>query len=225
MDYLVMPFFRSLSCMAASRRALWLAGGVCLATMLASALGCGNNPSKPSQTAKVQQDPEGEFEWAMTRLERALRLNRPTSAKGIVTKRELEHELFPPSEVEPNYTARVTIFSKASFLHGRREVAKKEKEQPEPEPVPLDDPIAPKDDKYVDFVEIPHTGPGAPPVAPPKIETRSLDSKTVAELTYAEGTWELTDLKLFTLTAEGAWELTEQPELKHQQLWFDYAFQ
>ena len=194
---------------ASRRRTLWIGRHFFLATMLVTAVGCSDNKSDSRQTVGDQQDPEGEFEWAMTRLERALRQSRPTSTEGLVTTRDLEYELFPPSDAKPKYTARVTVVSETSFLHGQRESIKKEEKKPEEKAPKLDDPIAPKEDEYAEFVDIPGVGPGAPPVAPTKIDTRRVDAKSVFELEYVEGTW----------------RLAEAPEQKHEQLWFEYALQ
>ena len=84
------------------------------------ALGC-EKPSvneKPSATSL--EDPVEEFEWGMRRLKRALRLFRPSAAEGLATKRNVEYELIPPEGKQSNYTARVTVTSATSYLHGKR---------------------------------------------------------------------------------------------------------
>ncbi|MGI9430107.1 MAG: hypothetical protein ACR2NM_15715 [Bythopirellula sp.] len=206
----MMPLSSSLTRMATSRRhSLMRVGYLSLATTLVLGLGCGDSQTEPLQTTGVQADPGGEFEWAMTRLERALRLFRPNSAEGLVTKRDLKYEWFPPTDATPNFTARVTVVSETSFLHGRRERVEKEEKPSEKKAAKLDDPLAPKEDGYAEFVDIPGVGPGAPSAPPTRISTRSLDEESVFEMAYVDGKW----------------ELTEQPKLKHEQLWFEYAFQ
>jgi len=167
--------------------------------------GCGESNTAP-QPAVIVEDPVGEFEWGMTRLERALRLFRPSAVGGLsISEREMTHELIPPNDKNSNYTALVTIVSKASFLHGKRLKKKKETSEASKNESKIDDPLSEQDD-YSKFIDIP--GTGSRPVDTPKLETRSLDSTTVFELAYLEGHW----------------KLTKQPEKKHEQIWFEYAF-
>jgi len=185
-----------------------LARFFCLAAILVLSIGfscgCADQPS----VAVVQEDPAGEFEWGMTRLQRALRLFRPSGVDGLnVTERKVEYELIPPDDQNSNYTARVTIVSETSFLHGKRLLQKEEKSAAQAA-LEFEDPLAEETDEYRKLIELPGTGPQAPAVAPTRIEPRSLDSKTVFELAYVQGHW----------------KLTQTPEKKHEQLWFEYAF-
>ncbi len=180
----------------------------CLVMAMLLAIGCGGTNSNQQQEEVTQEDPEGEFEWGMTRLKRALRLSRPGISDGLVTKRDVEYELIPPSGKNSNYSARVTVVSATSFLHGKRKIKKKEKEETAKEEPKLDDPLANKED-FAEYLDIPGTGSRTPAVATAPIDTRSLDSKSVFEMVYTEGKW----------------KLTQQPKLKHEQLWFEYAFE
>jgi len=172
------------------------------------AIGCGGTNSNQQQDGVIQEDPEGEFEWGMTRLKRALRLFRPSSSDGLVTKRDVEYELIPPNNKNSNYAARVTVVSETSFLHGKRKIKKEKKAETIKEEPKLDDPLANKED-FAEYLDIPGTGSRSPIISTPPIDTRSLDSRSIFEMVYAEGKW----------------KLTQQPKLKHEQLWFEYAFE
>ena len=178
-------------------------GLLCLAAIQIFVPGCDSSAKQPSVV--VKEAPIEEFEWGMTLLKRILRLSRPKGVEGInVTNREIQHELFPPSDKNPNYTAVVTVVSKTNFLPGK--FAREKQETPEAaKEFTIDDPLAEKDD-YSEYIKIAGTGPGTKPRA--RIETRSLDNKSVFEMTYLDGHW----------------KLDKQPAKKHEQLWFEYAF-
>lgn len=178
--------------------------------ILAATLGCSNQDANKESLAVVEEDPEGEFAWGMERLERTLRLHRPTGAEGIITTSTLEHELTPPDDDNPRYTARVTILTKSSFMHGRREFKKEIKQIKERKALEFEDLLdSKKKDEPIEIVDIPGAGPQASTEFVPSVESRSLDKKTVFDLVYRDGRW----------------QLTKQPELKHELLWFKYAFQ
>ena len=182
----------------------WRASFYCLAAILTLALGCESHTKQPS-AAVVQEAPVKKFEWGMTLLKRVLRKSRPNGAEGLsVTGREVEYELIPPNDKNPNYTAVVTVVSKTSFLHGKP-TQKKKRESKAAKESEILDPLAEKDD-YTKFIDIAGTGPGTKPLS--RIETRSLHSKSVFEMTYTNGRW----------------KLNKQPEKKYEQLWFEYAF-
>ena len=174
-------------------------------TLLTS--GCGS-PAPSEQQAETKTDPEGEFEWGMRRLDRALRVFKPSGVNGMSVTRELNHKLFPPGDQNPNYTAHVTVSSKTLFLHAKR--IRKANENPsanQQEKSEIEDPYAEKL-TVPDLVDIPGTGSQAPVAAPTRIEPRTIESETLFELVYSEGRW----------------KLSNQPELEHEQLWFEYAF-
>ncbi len=172
-------------------------------------LGCGGSGDEAPASTVVQEDPKGEFEWGMKRLDRALKLFRPGGSEGLrVTDRKLDYQVFPPDANHDHYTARVTVMTEAAFLHGKRKldeeaVAAKPEEGPK-----IDDPLDDKTDELNKLVDLPGAGPQAPASAPARIETRSLENTSVFELAYLDSRW----------------QLTEKPELKHEESWFDYAF-
>ncbi len=188
------------------RTPVW-AGCLCLAAIFAGTIGCGSGSDKPP-TNVVQEDPVGEFEWGMTRLKRALRISRPNGSDGVsISARKVVYKLNPPDDKTPHYTASITITSEASFLHAQRKVKEKEKAKAEKES-DISDPLADKDD-YTKFVDIPGAGPQAPGVAIPILESPTIENKSIFEMAYLNGHW----------------MLTQTPEEKHEQLWFEYAFE
>jgi len=193
-----------------------LAVGVPLATSMLSALGlmfavgCGGTVANPKQAAPISEAPLKEFEWGMKRLERALQLYRPGGSKGLnITDRKLDSQLFPPNDENPTYRARVTITTEIAFMHGRRKSTKEGESNEAPDESPeIDDPFAEKSDDWDQLIDSPGTGPRASAAAA-RIETRSLENETIFDMAYVEGHW----------------RLVRQPELKHEQLWFKYAFE
>jgi len=180
-----------------------------LPLMALLALGCGSPTTSEQQANVVKEDPEGEFQWGIHRLERALRVFRPSSADGLnVTDRNLDHELFPPSDANATYTARVTITTEASFLHAKRQLRKGERpSSTDRKGLEIEDPLAEKSE-VTEFIDIPGTGTNIPAVAAVRIKPRTIENKTVFDLVYRKGRW----------------KLKEQPELDHEQMWFEYAF-
>ena len=176
------------------------------------AQGCGGSTAKQQKVQVTQEDPQGEFEWGIERLERALYEFSPSRAAGLnITERKVKHELFPPTEANPAYTARVSITTETSFLHGRRSGEKDQNPAVvREEPAAIDDPLEDEADEVTEFIDLPGTGPQAPAAASTRIETRTLENETVFDMIYVEGQW----------------KLTQQAELKkHEKLWFKYAFE
>jgi len=162
-----------------------------------------------AEIAKDRADPEGEFEWGMERLKRALRDFSPSGADGVkVTDRKVEHKFFPPDKEHPNYRARVTITTETAFLHDKRGPKEAEAEPKEDEEPKIDDPLNDPEDEYSKVLDGAGTGPAGGNKPAVAIEPRILESETVFELAYLDGKW----------------KLTKQPEKKHEQLWFEYAF-
>jgi hypothetical protein len=143
----------------------------------------------------------------MERLDRALRRFRPSVTEGLMTSYQLEHKLIPPSPENAQYTARVTIASSVAFLHGKRSQHQTETLEEKKE-AGYDDLLSAEDDVPVEFQKIPGTGSAAAGALVPHVESRSLDKKSVFALVYADGIW----------------KLAQQPKLKSEQLWFEYAF-
>ena len=180
----------------------------CLVAILVPVLGCGGE-SDQSSVAVALEDPVGEFEWGMTRLERALRIFRPSSGGGLnVTGREVVHELIPPSDNQPNYTALVTVTTKSSYLHAKRSIKKDMKSGATQKETEMDDLLADNTGELSKFIDVPGAGPQVASVPATKIEPRRLESQVVFEMVYLQGHW----------------KLAAKPEEKHAQLWFEYAF-
>jgi len=118
--------------------------------------------------------------------------------------------LFPPSAENPAYTARVTVTTETFFLHAKRSSTKDIKPKQATEPAPkFKDPLADPSDELNKLIDIPGTGPRAPSAAAARIDPLNMETKTVFEMAYVQGHW----------------QLTQQPKLKHEQLWFKYAFE
>jgi hypothetical protein len=179
-----------------------------MTAIFSCAAGCGSGSDK--QTANVvQEDPVGEFERGMTRLKHALRISRPNGSDGVsISARKVTYQLNPPDDKTPHYTASITISSEASFLHAQRKAKEKEKAPAEKESE-IDDPLADKDDDYTKYIDIPGAGPQAPAVPTPILESPTIENKSVFKMAYLNGHW----------------MLTQTPEKKHEQLWFEYAFE
>ncbi len=169
------------------------------------ALGCGGSNATPEPTVA---GPVAKFKFGLERLERALRF-QPSSANGIqVTKRNLDHEIFPPDDAHANYRARVTIVMESVYLHGKRSAKEDEESEEKAKESEIDDPLADKSVELTKLLEFPRAGPRVPAAVSPKIETRSIKNESVFELAYVEEHW----------------QLTTKPEKKSEQLWFEYAF-
>lgn len=175
------------------------------------AAGCGDSKASKQQTAVAQEDPQGEFEWGVTRLKRALRLFRPSSVDGLnIIEQKVDPKFFAPSDANSQYSAQITITTKTAFLHGKRPTKKSnKKDDPSDDSSGIDDPLAEQFEDEGKLLDLPGIGPQAPVTISPRVETRSLENETVFDMVYVDGYW----------------KLTKQPELKHEQLWFEYAFE
>jgi len=174
-------------------------------------VGCNESSEPTPATSTVaKQDPAAEFEWGVTRLRRALRLFRPSSSNGInITEQTVDTKLTSPDETTPNYTAAITVTTETSFLHGRRSAPTAAAKKGSAEELSaLEDPIA-DDFDSADLLAQSGIGAKGPSGITPRLETRNFENKTVFDMIYVSGKW----------------QLTKQPELKHEQLWFEYAFE
>lgn len=182
----------------------------CLAFAITSFLaGCGVSSEKQQQAADAKQTPQAEFEWGMERLDRALQMSKPSSADGLFTKRKMTHELFPPDENNESFTAKVTITTESSFIHGKRKVTKADNSKTASDGEPeIFDPLADKSEELNKVVDIPGVGADAQRGATATVETRSLDKEAVFDMAYLDDKW----------------KLISEPEHKYEQLWFEYAF-
>ncbi|MEM8946906.1 MAG: hypothetical protein AAGD11_17155 [Planctomycetota bacterium] len=170
--------------------------------------GCGGT-SASQRAEQAKNLPKKQFEWGMERLQRALRLSRPSTADGLYTERKMTYELIEPTDDSDRFTAKVTVTTAAEFIHGRRKVGAGEdgeassEDKPQPE-----DPLSDKSDELTKLLDLPGAGPQAPTAPAPIIEPRSLDSEAVFELAYLGGKW----------------SLQTEPEHRYEKMWFEYAF-
>lgn len=172
--------------------------------------GCGESSSKsPKQQAAAETDPNAEFEWGMQRLDRALRLSRPSTSDGLFTERKMSYEVFKPSGDTDHHTAKVTITTESEFIHGKRKVDKKEASKTDQKnELNYEDPREDKSGEVQELVDFPGVGPKAPKASAPSIEPRSLENQVVFDLAYLDEQW----------------QLQTEPEHTYEQLWFEYAF-
>lgn len=200
-------------CLGFQHRLFTFVGLFSLTFLLLFTLGCGEKPK--SQSVVNEEDPEGDFDWVMKRLARRL---RPISGGGLnMTDRKITHKLSPPDEKNPHYTATVTVLTKISFLHSKRQTKKaEEKELAEKKTqAELFDPLAndPRTRKEGSerhgLVDIPGTGSRVTGASAASTSMQNLEEESIFHLEYIQGHW----------------QLTEQPEKESQQEWFEYALQ
>lgn len=197
-------------------------GLLCLTLTGVLALGCSEPRSVPSVDRIDTSTPEGQFKWAMVKLERAVLEFLPSRTDGLQTgKRTVSYELFPPDDQRENYTAQVTIETETVFVmdsaadaaeeeleEKRRERARRNFEQQ----VADDDPLKPSEhdpleDKFLTQMEELSTKSRVPRVPEPILDTPQVNDRKVYDLAYVEGSW----------------QLETKPEKDHERLWFEYA--
>ncbi len=174
--------------------------------------GCAGSATSTSNApvAAEQKSPDAEFEWGMKRLERALRLSRPSTSDGMYTERSMDYELIAPNGETDYYTAKVTITTQTEFIHGKRESNKKtdEKKAESQQEPGYEDLLADDSEKVDTAAGVPEAGPEAPKAFAAAVEPRSIANESEFELAYLEEKW----------------QLQTKPEHKYEQLWFEYAF-
>ena len=189
----------------------------CITVAVLFLVGC--EKSRPVATpASVERNtPEGQFNWIMQRLERAVLDFRPSQRAGLkIGKPKINHEIFPPDDKNSYYTARVTIESETIYVHDkpllgadrekkRQGRLKQERERRKIEQESeIDDPLA---EKFMQQMEEIAAKPRTPTVPDATIDNPRA-----------------TDLKVYDLAyLQGQWELRSEPETDHERLWFQYA--
>ena len=170
---------------------------------------------EPSSTGEDQLvvtpkvDPKAQFEWGMKRLERMLKRTRPSTADGLYTERKMTYELLAPNEKNDQYSAVVKITTESEFIHGKRNIGKKEEDQSEDGAKPKFKDPNDVDSRLVDEAfDIPGMGPQAPKTTAPPIKTRKIETEQVFELIYRDQQW----------------QLKSEPEEELGKRWFEYAF-
>jgi hypothetical protein len=193
--------------------------GACVLAACSGMVGC--DPEMPQPPPRQSTNPaEDSFHWAMDRMNHAMEMFRPSSGLGLHVKRTLTHNLIPPGDGRPNYTATVTVSTNSMFDHGQiptakeRKQAKEDKTREAAKKLGLQDPFGPMDEDpaTVDPLAIPEPGSATlnkKDVADPPIPAQRLTEKKVYRLEYIENQWKL---------------LNKDME-EHEQMWFDYALQ
>ncbi len=156
-------------------------------------LGCGaSGPSVPQSPQSIPK-PEAEFEWVIRRLKRALDTFNPSSgALGLRAKRELDYKLILPTDLQPNYKARVTITSKTFFKPKFRPIEKHpEKTKQVVDPSEFDALL--DNDLLENYLDNPDWSPREREIITEEsaVSMPSISSKKIFELTYLEGHWQL----------------------------------
>lgn len=165
--------------------------------------------------------PVGQFEWAMTKLERAVIEFQPSAADGLqVGERKVSYEVFPPSTDVDHYTARVVIESETLYVHDepledlekqreerRRARAREDfsKQVETEESAALED-LDPLDKRFVAQMEDIATKP-RPRMPEPILETPQMSDRKVYQLAYRDDRW----------------QLESETDSDHERLWFEYA--
>ena len=153
-------------------------------------------------------------------MEHAIEMFQPPSSLGLRVKHTVQHKLFPPKEGKPNYTASVTISTKAVFNHApgpsakERRKAQEDKAREAAKKLGLDDPFGPSDEERLTKDPLAMDEPGSvemgsPDIADPVIPAQQITEKKEYELEYVDD----------------AWKLTTDSAKDHERMWFDYALQ
>ncbi len=192
------------------------AESVCALLLFVAVLaGCGG-PEMPVPPPRESTNPaEDDFVWAMERMEHALSMFQPPSNLGLSVKRNFDYKLIPPSDSQPNYTARVTISTRAIFNHGATSSARERKQAEKKRAangVELDDPYGLPGDPVAEDelgIKVPSVELPNREVPEPNLPAPKLDEKKVYLLEYVDKRWTLQTKSLE----------------ENERMWFDYALQ
>jgi len=189
-------------------RCLLLSG---LVSSLLWTLGCGtSNRSTPTKSAGTIA--EEDFQWAMERLNRAVKEFQPPSTLGIFVKREMNYEMFPPSEDSEYYTATVTISSKTTYDHNLTDdplegVERQEKKPRQQEFDPEVFSLPGEEGSDPEIERIPGIAFDAVQIEEPELSAREITETDEYDLVYKDDRWQLVD----------------DIDVEHVKLWFEYA--
>ena len=189
----------------------------CLTVAVMFSLGCEKSrPAAPS-TSVSRDSPEGQFDWAMQRLERAVLDFRPSRRAGLrIGNQKISHELFPPDATRSHYTARVTIESKTQYVHDQQLLASKRDEKRQER---LKQEKARRKFEQESEIEGPLAESFMEQMEEIAAEPRLQDAPEVLIENL-----EKSDLKVFDLAyLKGRWELQTEPKTEYERLWFEYA--
>lgn len=179
----------------------------------------GCEPEMPMPPPRESANPaEDDFAWAMERMEHAIERFQPTST-GLRVKREFSYKLIPPSDSEPDYTALVTISTKAVFTHDppsqveERKEKEKQKAKEAAEKLNLEDPYGlPGQDPAEEGLLPQQPAPAEVKLADipdPRLPKHEIEEEKEYLLKYVDDQW-----RLETAEVDDA-----------ERIWFDYALQ
>ena len=196
---------------------------LCLAFFVVLSFGCGES-RRTIPTMQIRTDtPEGKFDWVMQRLERAVLDFSPVQRAGLhFGRRNVTHQLFPPTEERAHYTAVVKIQSEAAYVHDKPlEVVDKEKERQKRrqamrrfnQQAGIDDP----DDGTFDPLANKFTS---------QIEDLAAETEPLRVRKTEIETPRVEDIKEYELAyLDERWQLQTEVETDYERLWFEYALQ
>ena len=189
--------------------------------LLSVCLGCSGEASTPSTNHASVNTPQGQFEWAMQRLERAILDFGPSGSSGLIAgNRRISHELFEPEGESGHYTALVTVTTEATYVPDTlpsvvdKEKAREKKREKMRKMEALNridgsenevfDPLA---DRFSQQMEDLAAEGGGPTKTAPLIEAPTTEETKIYELAYLEDRW----------------QLQTEVSTEHEELWFQYA--
>ena len=191
------------------------------AVLLSIASGCSDEVQSIPASPVERNSPEGQFEWFIQRLERAVLDFSSSQTSGLsISNRTLDSELIPPSQEVDYYRAKVTISYEAAYVpesiptivdkdkeeEKRREKMRRMESYSGLEDDP-DQPMDPLADKFRTEMEDLAASSRLPARSPDILETPNLKDTKVYELAYHNDQW----------------EVVTELESESEKLWFDYA--
>lgn len=190
--------------------------------VLFACFGCDSAGGDAQRLAETPQtSPEDEFEWVIKRLERAVLDFSSTERAGLrIGDRKLAHQLIPPSEATPHYTAIVMISSEKGYLPDQSLVtlSKKKIKQDRREAMKRFNEHSGFDDRQSDAFD-----PITDQLKSQMEEVaanRSGPIRTSGDLDIPM----LKDEKIYELAyLDGRWQVHSKLETETEQLWFQYA--
>jgi len=185
-----------------------------LCALVPTLFGVGCESSRSDVDSKQLDDPiKEDFDWAMVRLRRAIETFTPSANLGLSIKRKFSYELIPPDSTQPLYTARVVVDSKMAYKPRRFSPATEDALASAPKAADsafAEELLAKRENDPTGLLGDFATGPAPKAtVIEPLVDAPSAEERTVYELVYRDDRW----------------QLETEPESKHEQMWFEYAFQ
>ncbi len=188
-----------------------------------AALALSNTGCEPRRTTVAKAKPqkhsaEVDFEWAMERLQRAVENFTPSGDLNLRVKRKFSYKLLPPSESQPLYTATVTVASVSKYNPLRQ--------QPVVDELPKRDQLADLRDQESDFGEDSLFGGEDESATTPYVNDRDIQGRNSIRVETLIKAPSVKSQSVYELIyKKRRWHLIDQPESKHEQMWFEYALQ